>query len=220
MAIEFTDVYNQAIGLFNDPSISNAYSTSPISFFQIMYAYLENAIPRFNNPMKMQGILANKNMPVGQTEVFDGDGTAIYTLSTTPVANSFFEYIINGIIIDGTYDQTTNKVTFAQIIPSGEKGTCQWYFPGEFLNVFDDTAINILARLLVLVWAEREKNFLLDIRRLLNDTDFHMGNEANSMRAKSGWYETMRAETNKQINKYAWNLQYQKQSKVSDYWNV
>ena len=47
---------------------------------------------------------------------------------------------------------------------------------------------------------------MLDIRRLLGDTDFKLDNTPNTIRAKQGWYEDIREEVDKKMNQYAWNL--------------
>lgn len=218
MSVEFPSIYSQAIGLFDDPSITSAFNNSPIQFFQIMYTYLQNAIPRFNNPMKMQVTLSSQNQPSGQTEIFDGNDTTIYNIIATPLPNSYFEYIVDGNIVNGTYDDVLHSITFSVPIPTGKQGSFQWYFAGEFINDIDYTAINILARLTVLCWVEKEKNFLLDIRRLLGDTDFKLPSEANSVRAKGGWYSDVKSEINKKMNQYAWDLKIQDRFKVGQYW--
>lgn len=215
MSISLISIYNLAIGLFDDPSITQAYNNSPIDFFKIMYIYFKNGIPRFNNPLVMQSRLSLINNPEGEIEIFSGDGTTTYSLSTTPLLNSYFDYIIDGIKVNGTYDSLTNSVTFSIPIPEGKTGICEWYFAGEILpdssnNELDITAQDILSRLLVLQWCLKEKNFLLDIRRLLNDTDFKLGSEANSIRAKGGWYSDMASEVATKINQYAWGLKFKK----------
>jgi hypothetical protein len=214
LIVEFSDIYAEAIGLFDDPAITQAFNNNHIQFFQIMYTYLQNAIPRFDNPSNIQDILSLASNPSGQTEVFTGDGiTTNYVLTTTPVPNSFFEYTINNVEMDFTYDVVTNSITIPSAIPIGTEGIFQWYFAGEIVdttNTLDNTARNILARLVVVCWAEKEKNFLLDIRRLLGDTDFKLDSAANSIRSKSSWYDTMREEVEKKMNKYAFNLRIKK----------
>ena len=222
MSVVLENIYSQSIGLFDDPSITSAYNTSPTLFFKTMYTYYLNAVPRFNNPFIMQPRLSLFNSAQGQIENFDGDGTATYTLSTTPLTNSYFNFIINGFGVSGTYNSSNNSVTFSTEIPIGQTGVCEWYFAGEILpdyqgNELDITAQNILARLLVMCWAEKEKNFLLDIRRLLGDTDFKLASEANSIRAKGSWYSDIRSEVSTKMNQYAWGLQYQQKFNVGHF---
>ena len=210
MATEFFGIYSKSVGLFEDPTITNAFKKSPILFSQIMYSYFQNAIPLFNNPIKIQDVLENQNEPSGETEIFEGDGTTTYTITTIPVVNSLFQYIVNEVIVDGNYDSINNTITFQTVIPIGQTGSFQWYFPGDFINTLDNSVQNILARLLVLNWAEKEKNFLLDIRRMLQDTDYKLGSEANSIRSKDNWVANMNTEAKRLMNKYAWGLQYKK----------
>jgi hypothetical protein len=213
MSIPFENIYESSISLFDDPAITSAYNSTPIEFFQIMYNYLKNAIPRFNNPKATQLKLAIQIKPSGYTEIFDGNGGAVYHLSTTPIDDSYFNYIVGDTTVSGTFDKATNEVTFSVNIPSGTTGSCEWYYAGSFEpdsagNELNITAQDILSRLLVLQWCQKEKNFLLDIRRLLNDTDFHLGSEANSIRAKDGWYSNMASEVATKMNQYAWGLQF------------
>lgn len=214
MSIFFTDIYKPAIGLFDDPKITDAFNTSPISFFKIMYTYLQNAIPRFTNPMIMKKLLSATTLPDGQVEIIDGNGTNSYTVTVSPLINSYFEYTIDGKLVEGNYDSTLQIITFKDIVNTGSTISFEWYFPGKFTNDIDYTAQNILARLLVLCWTEKEKNFLLDIRRLLGDTDFKLPSEANSIRAKGEWYNDMKSEINKKMMKYSWDLQIQDRFKL------
>lgn len=212
MSVSLENIYSQSIGLFDDPTITGAYQNTPIRFFKVMYTYYQNAVPRFNNPFTMQARLSLFQAPQGQIEIFNGDGTTItYHLSTTPTTNSYFNYMINGVKAVGTYDSVANNITFFSAIPAGQTGSCEWYDAGCILpdllgNELDSMAQNILARLLVVCWAEKEKNFLLDIRRLLTDTDFRLISESNSLRAKQSWYEGISSSVAIKMNQYAWNM--------------
>ena len=221
MAVNFENIYSLSIGLFNDPLISNTFSTSPIQYFQIMYTYLQNAITRFNNPSTIQSTLSLVNNPSGQTEVFNGNGTTtVFTLSSTPLTNSYFQCTINNVIYTTTFNYTTNQATIAIPIPSGQTGSIQWYFAGQFTdpqNLLDSTAQGILARLILTEWVLKERNFLMDIRRLLGDTDFKLISEANSLNAKSKWYNDIREEAEKRMNQYSWSLRFKKWTQTGQF---
>lgn len=211
MSVNNEDIYSEAIGLFNDPLLTSAFNMSPIQFFQIMYTYLQNAIPRFNNPSTIQNTLALVTNPTGQTESFIGNGGTTFTLSSTPLSNSYFQTTINNVVYSTTFNYSSNQAISSTPIPLGQIGYIQWYYAGKFTdpqNLLDATAQNIIARLIVVCWSEKEKNFLLDIRRLLGDTDFKLISEANSLRAKSDWYNTMREEVDKKMNQYSWALRF------------
>lgn len=219
MAVSFVEIYNRAISSLDDPSITAEYEISPIKFFQTMYTFLINAIPSFNNPISMIKILSNKTNPTGQTEIFDGDGlTSTFVLSSVPVPNSFFRYVIDNIDVDGTYAPITNSVTFSTIVPYGKQGSVEWYFAGQFNDGFLgnlpdyllDTVEKILGQLLVLKWMEKEKNFLLDVRRLLNDTDFKLHDGSSATNSKVNWYGNMREECEKTMNQFSWDLKFLK----------
>jgi len=210
MATSFVDIYDLSISQFDSPEITKAYVTNPISFFQIMYNYMNNAIPAFNNPLTMPRLLNDKVAPDGDYEEFTGVGTVqTYALSSTPLAGSYFNFIVNGQVDSGaTFDYSTNSVTYSNAIPNGVEASWEWYYVGQFNQTLDYPTQSILAKLLTAHWAMKEKNFQLDIRRLLNDNDFKMGSEANSIRAKVNWYDEMREEAEKLMNQYAWNMKF------------
>jgi hypothetical protein len=219
MAVSFVEIYNRAISSLDDPSITSEYEINPIDFFKTMYTFLLNAIPSFNNPLKMIKILSNKTNPNGQTEIFEGNGTVVvFPLSSTPLDNSFFKYEINNVGVEGLYDSITNSVTFPFPIPSGQNGLVDWYFAGQFNDGFLgglpdyllDTIEKILGQLLVLKWSEKEKNFLLDIRRLLNDTDFKLHDSSSATNSKVNWYSNIREECEKTMNQFSWDLKFLK----------
>lgn len=134
-------------------------------------------------------------------ETFEGNGSDTYTLSTTPSASADFSCMINGEIDErAIYNADTNSVTFSKVVDSGIECSVEWYFCGSFNTDFSSAAsrttsasvisskvVEILARALVLNWAENEKNFVLEIRNLLTDTDFRMYSPANSVRSKVEW---------------------------------
>lgn len=205
MATSNINIYERAISSFDDPSITRAYNSNPTQFFKIMYNYLRNGIPLYNNPLSIIDILSDRTDPYIDSENFVGDGnTSTYALSSTPLIDSYFSYYINDVESEGSYDELTNSVTFPYDIPLGETATAEWYYVGQFNQTLTDIQQKILGLLLVACWAEKEKNFLLDIRRLLNDTDYKMGSEAFSIRAKTAWHQSMLEDAEKLMNQTSW----------------
>jgi len=211
MPTSFVKIYERSISSMDDPSITSAFEKSPISFFKIMYTYLVNAIPSFNIPIRMQLELAKRTDPDYETEIFNGDGiNSTFTLTSTPLNDSYFEYKIDTTTVEGTYDSLTNEVTFPSIIQIGQTATVEWYFAGQFTDDFVDIVQSILSKLLVVRWCEKEKNFLLDIRRLLFDTDFKLHDSSGINRAKVSWYDDMREEAEKLMAQYAWSRRFKR----------
>lgn len=211
MATSFIEIYDRAIAEIDDPTITKTYNNSPTDFFKIMYTYLNNAIPSFNNPMSISSSLSKRQIPQNQIELFTGDGTnKVFSLSSTPLNNSFFEYMIQDNVVGATYNGVTNSVTFSYIPFQSANVSIEWYYVGEFTDNLTDIVKKILSKLLVLSWAEKEKNFLLDIRRLVNNTDFKLNDSAAATRSKGGWYEAMREESEKIMNQYAYSLMFPK----------
>jgi len=209
MATSFVLIYDYAIATIDDPRITAKYAASPISFFQKMYTFLLNAIPSYINPIKIIKTLEDKAIPDGAVEDFIGNGIDdTFVLSTTPLPDSFFEYKINGVTVQATYNALTNSVTFPYIVPVGQTAVAQWYFAGQFNKTIDEIVQKILGQLLVCKWALQERNFLLDVRRLLNDTDFKLNDNASATNSKVKWYDALREEAEKSMNQHAWDLQY------------
>jgi len=208
MSTPFTNIYTRAISEFEDPSISSAYTTSPLSFFKIMYNYINNAIPLFVTPKSIQLKLIDAIKPSGQTELFSGNGViTVFTLTSTPTANAYFNYLVNGISVVGIYSAVTNSVTLTPPPLTGtENVSIEWYDPGQFNQNLSAREERILSFLLVQSWAEKEKNFLLDIRRLLSDTDFKLSAESTTMRSKGDWYNSIRENVESEMKKYSWDV--------------
>ena len=117
----------------------------------------------------------------------------------------------DGYIKDG-------KAYFSRSVPKGVKCAVEWYSAGAFTADLDKTAggmktaalykrvIEILARCMVIGWADKEQNFMLDIRNILTDTDFKLHSPANSVRAKTEWYQNIREGLNDLTQKLSWDL--------------
>jgi len=204
------NIYTRAINEFDDYRINTAYSNNYISFFKIMYNYLDNAIPLFNIPKIMINKLLDRVKPIDTIELFDGDGHETnFVLTSIPTLDAYFYYIIDNITVDGTYDSLTNSITLNTVAPLGtENITIEWYDSGSFNETLSEREERILSYLLVQNWGEKEKNFLLDIRRLLNDTDFKLSAESTNMREKGNWYHSMREHAVKDMKQYSWDLTY------------
>ncbi len=210
MSTPNSNIYTRAINEFDDYRINTVYSNNYISFFKIMYNYLNNAIPLFNIPKIMTNKLSDKVNPIDIIELFSGDGHETnFVLTSTPTLDAYFYYIIDDVPTNGVYDSLTNSVTLHSIAPLGtENITIEWYDSGYFNETLSEREERILSYLLVQNWAEKEKNFLLDIRRLLNDTDFKLSAESANIREKGNWYYSMREHAIKDMKQYSWDLTY------------
>ena len=112
-----------------------------------------------------------------------------------------------------------NTVTFSEDVPNGTNCKVSWYYPGAFTTDFRSAASpttsasvivykvrDILAHALLVAWASNERDFLLDIKNNLNDTDFKVHSPANSVRAKTEWVAQIRKELDTQTNKLCWDV--------------
>lgn len=218
--ILFKEIYNKAINLFDDPDIQLAYAQDAVRFEKLMYPYLENGVNYFTNPTKMSFLLTAQTPPSGSLETFESTGGNTFQLSTTPEENSDFSYTVNGQYVhNATYDAETNSVTFSEDIPAGATVGIEWYFSGSFDGDFSSVATTympedvilarvkeILARALILCWSEEERNFVLEIKNILTDTDFKIYSPANSVRAKTEWVNQIRHDFDSMQTKLAWDV--------------
>lgn len=220
MALTFKSIYEKAINLFDDPIIRRSYIEDTVRWERQMYPHLENGINQFSNPTKIAYLLVDQKLPSGQVEVFDGNGTAVYNVSAdfVPEEGAEFSFRI-GTQYDHAARYDNGVVTFSREVPTGSKCGVEWYSPGQFNTDFKEAASpttsaeviaykvrDILARALVLAWATNEEDFLLDIRRNLNDTDFKLYSEANSIRSKVEWVNQLKFQLDSLTTKLAWDV--------------
>lgn len=230
MGILFSDVYRKAIALFDDPRITTAYETNPLQFNKIMYTYLQNAISMFNNPLSVSLRLSEYKEPKGIMQVFEGDGENS-TFELDPefeiLDNSVYNYIEGEILVQGTIDVDTHTVSFPDVLPEGKQYAVEQYYIGEFTDNFEGLTNknvqganlvvgyvkDILARLLVKAWGEEERNLLLDIRNLMQDSDFKIMSNDRILRAKNAWIEQLDSEIYNYQNRLAWQIRFMGGSK-------
>lgn len=230
MGILFSDVYRKAIALFDDPRITTAYETNPLQFNKIMYTYLQNAISMFNNPLSVSLRLSEYKEPKGIMQVFEGDGeNSTFELDTEfeILDNSVYNYIEGEILVQGTIDVDTHTVSFPDVLPEGKQYAVEQYYIGEFTDNFEGLTNknvqganlvvgyvkDILARLLVKAWGEEERNLLLDIRNLMQDSDFKIMSNDRILRAKNAWIEQLDSEIYNYQNRLAWQIRFMGGSK-------
>lgn len=225
MSILFSDIYEKAIALFDDPKITIAYQTNIIQFNKIMYTYLQNAIAMFHNPASIALRLASYNQPSGVMQVWESDGiNSTFSLddSFELLENSQYMFIEGELTVQGVLDKENRTVSFPDIMPEGKEYAFEQYYVGEFLDAFTDfnkkvpnsnmmvqnTIKDILARLLVRAWGEEERNLLLDIRNILQDTDFKLTPNNRILDSKNAWIDQLDAEVFQLQNRLAWTIRF------------
>lgn len=236
MSILFSDIYAKAIALFDDPKITKAYQTNKIQFDKLMWTYLQNAIALFTNPSSVGMRLANYNEPKGVMQTFETseiketkeDGSVIFDLDIDfeILAHSLYTFIEGEVEVIGEINAEEHTVMFPHTIPDGMQYAVEQYYVGEFLDDFDGLNRNtnagnalilgeikgILARLLVKSWAEEERNMLLDIRNIMQDSDFKLKGNDGVLKSKNAWIDQLDTEVLQLQNKLAWNIRFMKGS--------
>lgn len=219
--IEFKEIYAQAIALFDDPDIKKAYEENIIEFDKLMYPFLNASFSLFTQPLLIGEVLSDYLEPDGKMEIFDSDGiNNSFKLSFIPKENSIFEFIEDGIIVDGIYDSEKNIVTFPNVLDKGKEYSFESYFVGCFNNDLNITGkknldatmrnqvISILARLLVRTWGENNRNFLLDIQNILRDGEFSLHPASAALNSKDKWIKHLEEEIYQLQNKLSHNLRF------------
>lgn len=225
MSILFSDIYEKAIALFDDPKITVAYQTNIIQFDKLMYTYLQNAITMFHNPASIALKLASYNEPSGVMQVWVSDG-ANSTLKLDDAfeikENSEYLFIEGELTVEGILDKDSRTVTFPDVLPKGKEYAFEQYYVGEFLDTFtnfnkkvpgsdamvQNTIKDILARLLVRAWGEGERNLLLDIRNILQDSDFKLTPNNRILDSKNEWIDQLDSEIFQLQNRLAWMIRF------------
>lgn len=225
MSILFSDIYEKAIALFDDPKITVAYQTNIIQFDKLMYTYLQNAITMFHNPASIALKLASYNEPSGVMQVWVSDG-ANSTLKLDDAfeikENSEYLFVEGELTVEGVLDKDSRTVTFPDVLPEGKEYAFEQYYVGEFLDTFtnfnkkvpgsdamvQNTIKDILARLLVRAWGEGERNLLLDIRNILQDSDFKLTPNNRILDSKNEWIDQLDSEIFQLQNRLAWMIRF------------
>lgn len=223
--ITYKEIYERAINLFDDPNILKAYLSDPIKFQKIMLPFLINGVSIITAPTGVCETLVYQIGPSGQREEFQGEGGRTFTVSIIPEADSDIVCYINGEIDQGAiFDKENQQVTYSRDINTNETCSIEWYYSGAFTGDFAKISgklpvaslqarvIDLLARATVISWADKERNFLLDIRNLLNDTDFKLHSSASSLSSKVAWVKELRQEIFNLQNKLDWDLRNQNTS--------
>lgn len=226
MGILYSEIYEKAIALFDDPKITQAYKKNKIQFNKLMYTFLQNSISLFNNPARIGFLLANNTPPNGQMEVFVSDGankTFILDENFIVISNSEIGFYINGIPTNGSFDEEKRQVSFNEQLPIGQEYSFEQYYSGEFLDDFSSVSKckearvsivsqikDILSRLLVKSWAESKRNFLLDIQNMMTDTDFSLSSNSAILNSKNNWINQLDSEVLQLQNKLSWQIRFAK----------
>lgn len=218
--IPFNDIYEKAFQLFDDPKITVAFESDKIAFAKYMYGYL-NTVSIFE-PVVISQALADVEPPKGQLELFDADGTHnTFELTIVIPEGSYVKCTENGEVVAADINSATNTVTFPDVLPAGGEYGVEYYFPGAYkasfgsisskINIQNDIrnrVTNILARLIVIAWAESTRDMLVDIQGLLRDTDFKATPNSQILTAKVAWVDKLVRKNNYDQNKLSWMLRY------------
>lgn len=202
------NIYDKAIASLDDPILTRTYTESKIDFCYKMYTFLMRAIPLFNTPSSEFEKLQKALIPPAEEEcVIKADGINKQFNLTISINNEAVKEVKEEgkVVVNGFYFQN-NSIIFNEPPPRDKKINIRQYFPGGFNITLEPVEETILALLLVSCWAEKEENFLLDIRRLLTTSDFKLHDSASVLRSKVNWHYTMYEQAQKLMNNYSLTL--------------
>lgn len=217
--ILFSEIFNRAVNLFDDPDIRQSYINNPAGYEIDMRPFLVNGLNKFTYPTEITDKLTQYSDPQGAQEVFNGDGSATYSLDTTPVNGSSFSYKIGDEFVQGEYNAENNTVTFPRAIEEDEECTVVWYFAGaftaDFSNIlrgdFNRSAImekikNILAHCILSAWGDNEMNRAIEFRNNFSDSDLGFYSPANSATAKKDWHNQINRDLDTLVVDLCWRI--------------
>ena len=219
--ILFEEIYNKAVVLFDDPKITTAYEENKIAFCKHMYGFFNNV--SIYEPVIIGQILSDVTNPIGQIEMFDADGSSsTFNVEMDIPENSIIMFYADGNICNGTYNAIEKTVSFdGETLSIGKEYGLEYYYPGSyngnFSSISGDSLVtddieqkvkNILARLLVIAWAESVKNMLVDIQGILRDTDFKLTPNSQILSAKIKWIDDLYRQNFAEQNKLSWRIRY------------
>ena len=212
---QYYDIYKRAITEFKDPSLKKMFSENQIMFFEVMYNFLENAIPLFTNPAKTKKKLKDRAEPeLFENEIVGNGSDSEFTITNFPDQslneNTIYNVSIDGIQSQCEYDEQEHKIQFVTPPPNQQKINFDLYTIGYFSNELIDDEEYILQQFIVACWQEYVNNDKLDIIRLLGDTDFKLTSNANTTTQKVGWNIVNKETVIKRMNKFAWDVQWGK----------
>ena len=217
----FSEIFDRAVFLFDDPDIRELYVQDPVGYQQAMLPFLLKGKDEFTHPIVVADKLARYSQPQGSLEEFEGDGGATYSLSTVPVENAVFTFRVSGRpVVGGSYDPETNSVTFPEDISAETPISVAWYYAGAFTEDFDDWGFrgdydiaglnakiwNILATSVAVAWSLNEMNRALEIRNILSDADLSFYSPANSAQAKMEWHKAVQREMDSLEAQLNWRI--------------
>lgn len=207
MASSFISIYNNAMSKLDDPILSKIYRENSQEFFRIMYQRIKTAIADFRTPATTVSKLVDRVEPVFYTELFDGDGetSSFEVTEITLNSNCIVSALVDGSAVD-VLSVVGNIVTLSsEPVLGTENVEISVYIDGYFNQTLSDQEEEILSLFVLKAWANKERNFLLDIRRLIGDKDFRLISEANSAREKNNWYNSIREEAEKKMVAFSWS---------------
>lgn len=221
--ILFSDIFNRAIFLFDDPDLNYYYDRDPVGFQKVMLPYLLNGKDRFSSPIEVASHLVNYSPLESAVDELVGTGTNTVMVDAdfNPPVDSVFTFRIGDELDpDAVYDSETKTVGFSKVVPEGAACSIEYCYAGAFTDnftwsysarylsssVINERVVDILAHCLLLGWVEKEKNFVLDIRNLLTDHDFKIYAPANAVRSKVAWFKNVQEELDDLIGKLGWDM--------------
>lgn len=162
MAILFSEIFDRAVYLFDDPDIRQEYADDPVTFQMDMRPLLINGAQQFTHPIVIADMLCDYSDDEGASESYDyvsadvtdgsapisyssSTGTYTFRLGTdsanTPVSGAVFSVRVNGnLATDVRYDEATNAVLFSYDsgMSDGDNVVVYWYYAGAFTDDFSN----------------------------------------------------------------------------------
>ena len=206
MATSYSVIYEKAISLINSYKITSAIKDNPITFYRVMYPFLQSAFGRITTPSDLIIYLQYRKEPEYIVEDFIGEvGKSSFELSfqveTEYIDDVYFNVEINDGVkiedVDYNYNASNNSINFSDAPEIGAKIVVEYYYVGAILGTSDnnvnvcltDYSTQLIASHVVLSWIEKQKNRELMIQANISPKDYQLYSPANAIKENKDLYK-------------------------------
>lgn len=227
--IQFSEIFDKAVYLFDDPDIRMMYANDRAGYHRIMRPLLINGLHYFTSPTAITDRLSSFSGEQGYTETPEfgelsvGSDSTVFTLCTTPVEGCAFSCRVGKqmypVSYEENYDKKANTFEIPAVVKEGDSVEVSWYYAGAFTADFShafrsdfpmdsimEKVKNILAHAVLVSWGDVEMNRALGLRNLLSDADLATYSPANSARALTEWHNQLNRDMDTLISELNWRV--------------
>ncbi len=224
----YKDIYEKALALIDSYTLTRAVNDSPITFYRIMYPFLQDTWGQIVQPMQLIPYLQYRKEPVYLIEDLVGDGVnksfaLSFDVEVNSLDNVYFNVVMDGARLIESIDYAFNKdnltIDFVDTPNEYSKITVEYYYVGEIVGtsspdvkvVLKDHATQLLASYVVKNWIEKQKNRELLIKSNLGAKEYQLFSPANALKENKDLYRLACQQVKNLEHELDWAQYYGKQ---------